>query len=338
MLFRIWGPPGIGKTAMVQAVADAMGAHLETLILSTRDPGEVLGLHLPYDGVVRFCAAPWVRRLESALNAGRPALLFLDELSAAAPATQAALLRVVHERRVDEVNLEGIRVVAAANPADTAAAEGYLSPAAANRWLHIDYTPDAGRWVRGQAGGWGRKAGATPADAFVASWIRHRPQALLAVPEKDDQRERGWPSPRAWSAVARLLTAIGGDPTRAISDPVAILGVSGLVGSGAASELSTWAASLDLPDPEALLDGRAKLPKRGDQILAATMAAVVAATSPHQNRRGRISALWGILSKVRPDLAVTAAAALLDADPDGVISQEAAALGDQIISIRGRMS
>ena len=63
-------------------------------------------------------------------EAGR-GLLFLDELSTAPPAVQAALLRVVLERVVGDLTLpDEVAVVAAANPPDQAADGWDLSGAA----------------------------------------------------------------------------------------------------------------------------------------------------------------------------------------------------------------
>src|SRR5262249_29844746 len=60
----------------------------------------------------------WARRLTETGYG----LLFLDELTTAPPAVQAAMLRVVLERAVGDVELPAaVRVVAAANPAGQAA-------------------------------------------------------------------------------------------------------------------------------------------------------------------------------------------------------------------------
>jgi MoxR-like ATPase len=60
----------------------------------------------------------WARRLTDAGHG----LLFLDELTTAPPAVQAAMLRVVLERAVGDVELPAsVRIVAAANPAEQAA-------------------------------------------------------------------------------------------------------------------------------------------------------------------------------------------------------------------------
>src|ERR1017187_1286671 len=109
----LWGPPGVGKTAALLSLAKRANAHVEVLIGSTCDPIDVGGYLVPdASGVVCSSPPPWARRLSEALADNCPAWLMLDELSCAPPSVHAALLRVVHERRVGELDLGGVRVVA----------------------------------------------------------------------------------------------------------------------------------------------------------------------------------------------------------------------------------
>lgn len=307
----LWGPPGTGKTAALVALASAAGAHVEVLIGSTLDPVDVGGLPVPdASGVVQISPPPWARRLRAAIDAGQPAWLLLDELSCSPPSVQAALLRVVQERQAAGVDLRGCRVVGAANPAESAADGGWLSPAAANRWAHVDWTPTVSAWVRGQLGGWGRPQSAAEAAvaASVCSYLTRSPAALCA-PATGEQAGRAWPSPRSWSAVVRAVAALPGGV-----DSSSSLGVAAsLVGPGAASEWRTAHEAADLADPEEILAGRATLPTRGDLALAGAMSVVAAAISPHPEREGRIERAAAIVVTLRPDQSVVPAAALIDA-------------------------
>jgi len=93
----------------------------------------------------------WAVRL---VQAGK-GLLFLDELSTAPPAVQAALLRLVLERRVGALHLPpGVRIVAAANPRSSAADGWELSAPLANRFVHLQWTYDHEVVVRGLGGTW----------------------------------------------------------------------------------------------------------------------------------------------------------------------------------------
>lgn len=325
----LWGPPGVGKTSAVRALAEQTGARLEVLIGSTIDPVDVGGYLVPdVHGVVRSSPPPWARRLRDALDAGRSSWLFLDELSCAPPSVQAALLRVILDRRVGELDLGGCRVLAAANPSDTAADGGDLAAATANRFAHVEWTVDPAAWVRGTLAGWGKPiAPATArAAARVCAFIRRSPQALLAVPKDAEASARAWPSPRSWSAAIAALAHASQNSARAV--------VAACVGDAAASEWATYDAAADLPDPEDVLAGRAKLPSRGDQCHATLFAVVAAALADHPDRARRIDQVWQFLAEVRPDVALTSAAALLDATGD--VPDVARDLGRRILKLKDK--
>ena len=46
----LWGPPGIGKTAVCRKVAADKNAHLVYILASLRDPTDAKGLPFPLDG------------------------------------------------------------------------------------------------------------------------------------------------------------------------------------------------------------------------------------------------------------------------------------------------
>lgn len=323
----LWGPPGTGKTAHLRSLANEAGAHVETLIGSQLDPTDVGGLPIPHGGLVALAPPAWALRARAALVEGRPVWLFFDEISCAAPSVQAALLRVVHERQVADVDLRGCRVVAAANPADTAADGGTLAAATANRWAHVDWRTDPVEWAAGEAAGWGRPGRTHDqhrASALVAEYIRRNPKTLIAVPESLEAQSRAWPSPRTWSHAAALLAAHDSRES-----------VAACVGAAAASEFFAWRDALDLPDPADLLAGRANLPERGDSASAA-LSALVAHVRGLGADEASIRAAWRVIGAARPDTAITAARALLELAP-AVAPPEAVALGTRI-SAAGRRS
>lgn len=328
----LWGPPGAGKSSAVRALGSALGLPVEVVIASIREPSDFAGLPVLHDGEVRFAPPAWARRLA---QAGK-GILFLDEISTAPPAVQAALLRVVLDRVVGDLELpEGVAVVAAANPPEQAAGGWDLAPPLANRFVHLEWRLDAAAWVDGMVQGWavpavpalpvGWEAGIPAARALVAAFIRARPHLLLQVPREESQAGRAWPSPRTWDMAARLLAAA--QAAEAGQEVEAEL-LAGCVGQGAALEFLGWRRSLDLPDPEELLRDPASYrhPARGDQafaVLAAVAAAVVARPS-----RERWVAAWEIIAQaVRaggPDVAAVAARSLVTVRrPDWPVPVEA---------------
>lgn len=320
----LWGSPGTGKTSAIQDLAVALDLPCEVVIASIREPSDFAGLPVVHGGNVTFAPPDWARRLE---RAGR-GLLFLDEITTAAPAVQAALLRVVLERRVGDLALPpGVAVVAAANPPEQTGDGWDLTPPLANRFCHISWAPDSRVFSEGITSGWPRPAVPvrTPewpaqvraARALVAAFAAVKP-ALLSMPPKEAALAgRAWPSPRSWEMAATLYAAAedakAGEATRSAL-------VSGAIGIGATVEFLTWVTEMDLADPEeALLDPEAfELPERGDRAYAA-LCAVAAAVAADPTRE-RWLAAWKVLAKAggqAPDVAALAARILVRCRPDG---------------------
>lgn len=323
----LWGAPGTGKTSVVRALAGAMGWPCETVIAAIREPSDFSGLPVVVDGVVHFAPPRWAERLAAA---GR-GLLFLDEISTAPPAVQAALLRVVLERVVGDLALpEGVVVVAAANPPEQAADGWDLSAPLANRFCHLDWEVDALALAQGMAAGWdpptaadlppGWEAGLARTRGLVSAFITLRPGLACDVPRDAARAGRGWPSPRTWDMAARLWAAAGsaGASTEA---ETALL--TGCVGDGPGVELLMWQMEMDLPDPEAVLADPSsfELPERGDRayaVLSAVAAAVAARPTPERWLAG-----WrvlGVAGERAPDVAAVAARVLAQCRPPGAVA------------------
>lgn len=326
----LWGGAGLGKSSAVREMADGAGLVCETVIASIREPSDFAGLPIvaPDGRTVHLAPPSWAERLATAGSG----VLFLDEISTAPPAVQAALLRVVLERTVGDLSLPGdVTVVAAANPPDQATNGWDISPPLANRFCHLDWDLRADEWAAGLVGGFVQPPVPTLPDddldaelaaarASMSGFITARPHLLHAHPGDEVTAGRAWPSPRSWEMAARLLAAavVSGAP-----DKVAGLLVAGAVGPGVATEFLAWREDLDLPDPEAVLSDPAsfRLPDRGDRAYAA-LAAIVAAVLSN-NTPARWEAAWQAIAaaaaKSQPDIAVAAVRSLVTHRPDGAV-------------------
>ncbi|MFJ8039471.1 AAA family ATPase [Kitasatospora sp. NPDC096147] len=326
----LWGEPGIGKTAALTQLAETLDLPLTTVIASVHEPSDFSGLPVIGDDPavqgVPMAPPDWAVRL---VRAGR-GLLFLDELSTAPPAVQAALLRLVLERRVGALRLPpGVRIVAAANPRSSAADGWELSAPLANRFVHLRWTHEHEVVVRGFGGTWPRAVlpaldpDALPeAVAFarraVCTLLTVRPELVHRLPDGETRRGGPWPSPRSWEMTLRLIafaTAAGS------SREVLSMLVRGTVGDGPGLELMASAERMDLPDPELLLADPAavELPHRGD-LRQAVLDGVVAAVRKRPTQQ-RWDAAWQVLALAletgAPDLVVVPANTLASLRQDG---------------------
>jgi len=184
-----------------------------------------------------------------------------------------ALLRVILERVVGEIELgENAHIIATANPPEMVG--GFpISPALSNRFghLHVEVTAQFIRdWCDQFPTYWGSEPtlAVDPnewrlARALVATFIRSRPQLLF----KHMEGELAFPSPRSWDFVSRVLAAADGFDFQA---------VAGLIGEPAATEFEAWFNEMDLPSPEEILANPAIVLRleRTDQKFAAITATV----------------------------------------------------------------
>lgn len=270
----VWGEPGAGKTASINAMVKAMGWHIETVLASLREPSDFAGLPVLSGDDVRMAPPDWARRL-----AGRnDAVCFFDEISTAAPSTQRALLRVIHERVVGDLALGiDVRMVAAANPADMAAGGWDLTAPLANRFLHLDWKVDPAVVAAGMTGRWPNPQPLTLDPqwetniayygAVVSGFLSARPDQAHQVPADPEAAGRGWPSPRSWESVTRVLAACDNS---GINTEARLGLIAGLVGDGTAIEFARYERDLDLPNPEHLLADPTSYerPARDDQVHA----------------------------------------------------------------------
>jgi len=316
----LWGAPGIGKSATLYELARTLRAPLETVIASVHEPSDFAGLPIVGDDPARngvpLAPPDWAVRIAGQ----RRGIVFFDELSSAPPAVQAALLRVVLERRVGSLALPpSVRIVAAANPPDSAADGWQLSPPLANRFVHLQWGHDPLVVARGMAGTWPRPrlpvvrpeavGGALArARGIVAGFLTARPGLAHAMPADPQSRAGAWPSPRTWDMAVRLLAV--GFASGAGRESIA-QAVVGAVGAGSGLELLSYLDNADLPDPELVLadPARCELPDRGDRQLA-FLSAVVCAVR-HETTRDRWEAGWEVLARAVeagvPDVAARAA-------------------------------
>ena len=319
----LWGEPGIGKTAALTQLAETLDLPLTTVIASVHEPSDFSGLPIvgddPAEDGVPMAPPDWAVRL---VRAGR-GLLFLDELSTAPPAVQAALLRLVLERRIGALRLPpAVRIVAAANPRSSAADGWELSPPLANRFVHLQWAHDHEVVLRGLGGTWPRATlprlcpeklpeAVDFARRAVCGLLAARPTLVHRLPSGETRRGGAWPSPRSWEMTLRLIafaTAAGS------SRDVLSLLVRGTVGDGPGFELLAGLDRMDLPDPETLLadPACAELPERGDLRQAALDGVVEAVRT--RPEKCRWDAAWALLVRAletgAPDLVVVPATTL----------------------------
>lgn len=184
----IWGPPGIGKSSLVQQFARQVGLPCVSLLGSQLAPEDLIGVPQITDGVSRFCPPAMIARTE-------PYCLFLDELNASTHEVQKSFYSLILEKRVGEyVMPEGSVVIGAGNRAEDSAIVKPMPSALINRMFHIQLQASARDWLA-----WARDNAIHP---WIIEFIQNRPDHLHSKPPK---HEEPFTSPRAWHMLSDAL-------------------------------------------------------------------------------------------------------------------------------------
>jgi hypothetical protein len=332
------GPPGSGKSSIVEQMGEEWGLLTKVVIASIREPADFSGLPIPQEDHVSSMPVGWAWELA---QAGR-GIAFLDELNTAPEAVQAALLRVVLDRAVGDLQLpSGVRIIAAQNSVEEATGGHDLAAPLANRFLHWTWeAPSVTEWMSWVLGGGMdekaevhdpvkeedrvRKAWPIPfakAKGLVTGFI-HKRQALIHAQPKvgDPQSSKAWPSRRTWELAMRVLAGSGIHNLGPVETEMLL---AGCVGEAAMAEFIAYEKDADLPDPAKLLDGEEKWApdKRLDRTLA-VLSSCAALVTPRESekRKDRAEALWGLMGNVAkdaPDVALPSMKALVKAKLSG---------------------
>jgi len=186
----IWGAPGIGKSALVEQFADAVGLPCVSLLGSQLAPEDIIGIPQIRGNTSEFLPPKMIAREE-------PYVLFLDELNACSQEVQKAFYSLIHERRIGEYHLpKGSVVIGAGNRMQDNAIVKTMSAALLNRMFHVQLKADVKQWLN-----WAYENDLHP---WVIDYITKRPDHLCAEPPKS---EEPFSTPRSWHMLSDVIKA-----------------------------------------------------------------------------------------------------------------------------------
>jgi hypothetical protein len=192
-------------------------------------------------------------------------VLFLDEINMAPPAMQGIAQQLILDRKVGSYKVpEGWFIWAAGNRKADRAAVFEMPSALANRFIHLELTPDLDSFKA-----WGL---ATGISEQVLSFLSFRPTLLHHF----DAQRPAWPSPRSWSMANQLYRAG--------------LSMEPAIGPAASAEFEAFCAVYaHLPDLQTILDGeirQADFPKEMSARYATVLGLVIRAQTAQQGVNG----------------------------------------------------
>ena len=246
----LWGPPGLGKSAVVKQAAQEMDCSLIDVRAVLLDPVDLRGVpHIKtitatingqertYDQT-QWCAPDF-------LPVKGKGILFLDELAQAMPAVQAALLQLTLDRCIANYSMpDEWYIVAASNRTQDKAGTHKLISPLKNRFIHVNMEVSHDDWLQ-----WALDNGI---HYMVRSFIQFKKGMLMSFDPSSNNN--AFPSPRSWQFASDIMHHFPDTGER-----MEVL--QGTVGEGAAAEFCGYIQNFGkLPDLDRLLAD----PKKSD--------------------------------------------------------------------------
>jgi len=240
----LWGPPGIGKSELVEGIANELGGLMIDLRLGQMEPTDIRGIPFYNKDIGKMDWAPPVELPDEETAAQYPiVVLFLDELNSAAPSVQSAAYQLILNRRIGKYKLPDNVVMVAAGNRESDKGVTYRMPTPlANRFIHQEMKVDFASWQE-----W---AVNNRIHKDVVGYLSFAKQDLYDFDAKS--ASRAFATPRSWTFVSQLLDE--GD-----DDDTTMNLIAGTVGEGLAVKfMAHKKVAGRMPNPADILSGKVK--------------------------------------------------------------------------------
>lgn len=188
----MWGPPGVGKSAVVRQVAEELGVEFMDLRLLYHDPSDF-----------KFPVVDVAERMVFWVNSIFPkdpnwkGIICLEELPLCDRLLQAITMQATLDRMVGEYKIPaGASFVACGNRIQDKAGVNRLLTPVLNRFMHLDMEVSTEDWVE-----WALEANV---HWLVRGYLQFKSSSLHRFNPSDPEL-RAFPSPRSWHMVSNLI-------------------------------------------------------------------------------------------------------------------------------------
>jgi len=273
----VWGPPGVGKSAMMKQIAKELGyTNLIIILTGTKNPIDISGVpyidsasesenheQFIYKGK-RFKYIP--SDIFADIKKGEKTIIFFDEVNTGTLLNQVQAFQVALDRRIGDLELgTDVRVVMAGNRVQDSSAVVPMSNPLKTRLSHIELVADATEFV---------------ADFFkrlhisVSAFLKANPSAihlnnfdatliegtdankLNSVKSNIEDEHNTFPCPRNWEMLSEYLIANSDD-----AKSITVEDISSIIGQAIAHKFYTYYKyESQIPNVYDIISG--KLPER----------------------------------------------------------------------------
>ena len=254
MSFMLWGPTGVGKSAIIEKVTNDLGIGLISKSLLSLETPDLEGFPFPdfKKGMVKQIPPEWASYPEDFKG-----ILLFDEFNHASDEMQKAFYRVFYEHKIGDITLpEGLVICGTGNKREHGARVIDLEVPLEARIHEIEVEPDADAW---------RKWALTHnIIKDIIAYIFSHPDSLYVFPETRNEKVT---CGRGWERVSRLVE----------SNMDTVEDLSGSIGLSVAAEFLAFRDLNHLiPNIDAILLGKddVEIPDRFD-VLSYTVQSVL---------------------------------------------------------------
>lgn len=245
----IWGPPGIGKSDIVDGITRELGnSLLIDLRLALMEPTDIRGYPFRNPETNTMEWAPPTDLPDAKLASQYDNIvLFLDELNSAPPSVQAAAYQLILNRKIGQYNLPDNVLMVAAGNRETDRGVTYRMPAPlANRFRHVNMMVDFDDWQT-----WALNNGI---HRDVLGYLNSAKGNLFNFNPKNSGQ--AFATPRSWAFVSDILKVPEFENAPEIEQ---IAEVAGAIGDGMVTEfMAHRKVSAYLPKVDDILAGKVK--------------------------------------------------------------------------------
>jgi hypothetical protein len=239
----LWGPPGVGKSEVVESIANEMGGLMIDLRMAQMEPTDIRGIPFFNKELNKMDWAEPIDLPDAETASQYPiVVLFLDEMNSAPPAVQAAGYQLILNRRVGKYKLPDNVVIVAAGNRDSDKGVTYRMPMPlANRFIHLEIRPDFDCFQT-----WGFM---NNIHEDVMGYLSFAKQDLYDFNPKSSSR--AFATPRSWVFVSQLL-----DDNDTDLNTLESL-IAGAIGEGLAIKfMAHRKVASKMPNPSDILSGK----------------------------------------------------------------------------------
>ncbi|MCX7928970.1 MAG: MoxR family ATPase [Patescibacteria group bacterium] len=191
----IWGGPGIGKSSIVSALAKKKNMNFVDIRLSMMEPSTIMGIMIPD---ITNATSKWLP--PSFFKNDGPTLYFFDEFNSAPPTIQAVAYQIILDRKIGPHSLNDTDfIVAAGNTVSDKGITFKMPNPLANRFVHLNLKVNFDDFYN--------YAVKNKLHQHVVGYLNYQ-KGDLYVPDYSPE-VRGFPTPRSWEFVSRILYKVG---------------------------------------------------------------------------------------------------------------------------------